>query len=46
MLLTEPRGHVKPVDFDAELEAASVAGFKRLEQPPIRGSHTALLKKI
>jgi SAM-dependent methyltransferase len=46
MLLAEPRGHVKPVDFDAELQAASVAGFKKLEQPPIRGSHTALLKKI
>jgi SAM-dependent methyltransferase len=46
MLLAEPKGHVKPADFDAELAAASVAGFKKVEQPPIRGSHTALLKKI
>jgi SAM-dependent methyltransferase len=46
LLLAEPKGHVKQANFDAELAAASVVGFKKVEQPPIRGSHTALLKKI
>ena len=46
LLLAEPKGHVKPAIFDAELEAASVAGFRKVQQPLIRGSHTAVLKKI
>lgn len=46
MLLAEPIGHVKTADFDTEIAAAGVAGFRKVEQPPIRGSHTALLRKV
>jgi SAM-dependent methyltransferase len=46
LLLAEPKGHVKLANFDAELEVASAAGFNKVEQPAIRGGHTALVKKI
>jgi ubiquinone/menaquinone biosynthesis C-methylase UbiE len=46
VLLAEPKGHVKPEKFNSELEAASSAGFKIADHPPVRGSHTALLTKI
>jgi SAM-dependent methyltransferase len=45
LLLAEPRGHVKPEKFEAELEAAAAAGFTVASRPPIAGSHTALLPK-
>ena len=45
LLLAEPKGHVKAATFDAELEAASNAGFTVAERPVIRRSLTALLKK-
>ena len=45
MLLAEPRGHVKQAAFEAQLEAASQAGFAVVERPIIRRSLTALLKK-
>jgi hypothetical protein len=46
LLLAEPKRHVKLANCDAELEVASAAGFKKVEQPAIRGSHAALLTKI
>ncbi len=46
LLLAEPSGHVKDADFQAELEAATAAGFTVTDGPVIRRSHTALLKKV
>jgi SAM-dependent methyltransferase len=46
LLLAEPTGHVKPAMFDAELKAASEAGFELVNRPTIRRSQAALLKKI
>jgi len=45
LLLAEPTGHVKTAEFDAELQAASEAGFQVAERPTIRRSQAALLKK-
>lgn len=45
VLLAEPRGHVRAQEFDAEVQAALRAGFVLVESPPIRRSHTALLRK-
>jgi len=45
ILLAEPKGHVKPATFDAELEAAAKAGFAVAERPAMRRSLTAVLKK-
>jgi ubiquinone/menaquinone biosynthesis C-methylase UbiE len=45
LLLAEPKGHVKPALFEAELKSAAEAGLELKEQPAIRGSHTALLQK-
>jgi ubiquinone/menaquinone biosynthesis C-methylase UbiE len=46
LLLAEPSGHVKAALWDAELEAASQAGFIVAGRPRIRRSQTALLKKL
>jgi SAM-dependent methyltransferase len=46
LLLAEPRGHVTPQEFDAELQEAAKAGFTVGERPSIRRSHAALLKKL
>jgi SAM-dependent methyltransferase len=45
LLFAEPAGHVKPADFEAELQAAAKAGFHVAEHPVIRRSHAALLVK-
>jgi ubiquinone/menaquinone biosynthesis C-methylase UbiE len=45
LLLVEPKGHVKEAAFEAELEAASKAGFVIVDRPAIRRSRAALLKK-
>jgi ubiquinone/menaquinone biosynthesis C-methylase UbiE len=45
LLLSEPEGHVKVSDFDAEIEAASQARFDVIDHPSIRGCRAALLKK-
>jgi hypothetical protein len=45
LLLVEPAGHVKVAQFDAQLKAASEAGFEMAERPSIRRSHAALLRK-
>jgi len=45
LLLAEPRGHVKPPDFERTLEAAAGAGFEPAGAPEIRRSHAALLRK-
>ena len=44
LLLAEPRGHVQAPEFEAELQAASAAGFMLVERPSIGGSHAALLQ--
>jgi len=46
ILFAETAGHVKTALWDAELEAASQAGFIAADRPHIRRSHTALLKKV
>jgi len=45
LLLAEPSSHVKPPEFDAELRAAADAGLTVVDQPHIRASRTALLRK-
>jgi ubiquinone/menaquinone biosynthesis C-methylase UbiE len=45
LLLAEPRGHVNHAQFEAELAASSLAGFRVAAHPQIRGSHAALLSK-
>ncbi|HET7210059.1 MAG TPA: class I SAM-dependent methyltransferase [Terriglobales bacterium] len=45
ILFVEPAGHVKAALWDAELEAASQAGFIVANRPSIRRSHAVLLKK-
>ena len=44
LLFVEPRGHVDAAHFDAELRAATEAGFELTERPDIHRSHAALLK--
>jgi SAM-dependent methyltransferase len=44
LLFAEPKGHVKPPEFESELEAASQAGFNVVDHPAIRVCHAALLK--
>jgi SAM-dependent methyltransferase len=43
LLFAEPSGHVKPPDFEAELQAATQAGFALQGRPSIRRSHAAFL---
>jgi SAM-dependent methyltransferase len=45
LLFAEPKGHVKPAGFQAELEAAIHAGFELAGHPTIPRSHAAFLKK-
>jgi cyclopropane fatty-acyl-phospholipid synthase-like methyltransferase len=45
LLLAEPSGHVKPREFDAELEAAAQVGLAVDSRPAIRRSQAALLRK-
>jgi ubiquinone/menaquinone biosynthesis C-methylase UbiE len=46
ILFAEPACHVKAALWNAELEAASQAGFIVADHPHIRRSHVALLKKL
>lgn len=46
LLLAEPKGHVKPAAFQAELDLAARVGLNVVERPSIRSSHAALLRKI
>ena len=43
MLVVEPRGHVKPEQFAAELAACRRAGFRQLEPPAVAGRQLAAL---
>jgi ubiquinone/menaquinone biosynthesis C-methylase UbiE len=45
LLLVEPAGHVNEKEFEAELEAAAVAGFTVVARPAVRRSRSALLRK-
>ncbi len=45
VLLAEPRGHVKVDLFEEELKAAARNGLRPAGNPPIWGSHTAVLEK-
>jgi ubiquinone/menaquinone biosynthesis C-methylase UbiE len=45
LLFAEPAGHVKQADFEAELAAATHAGFELVTRPPIRRTHAAFLKR-
>jgi len=45
VLVAEPKGHVRAKAFEAELEAATKAGFTVQEQPQVRRSLAALLRK-
>lgn len=45
LLLAEPKGHVKPADFEHTLSLAREQGFVPTDQPLIRLSCTAVLTK-
>jgi SAM-dependent methyltransferase len=45
LLFAEPSGHVKPEEFEAELQDAIKAGFVLAERPSIPRSQAALLRK-
>jgi ubiquinone/menaquinone biosynthesis C-methylase UbiE len=45
LLLVEPSGHVKPKEFQSELEAAGAAGLEVAEPLAIRRSLAAVLRK-
>lgn len=45
LLLAEPRGHVKPAEFEEQLRQAASVGLVLVDRPPIRHSHSVLLEK-
>jgi len=45
MLLVEPGGHIKPAEFESEIQAAAAAGLRETARPPIRKSHAVILEK-
>jgi SAM-dependent methyltransferase len=45
LLFVEPSGHVKPAQFEAEMQAAVQAGLNPVEHPVIRRSLAVLLRK-
>ena len=45
VLLAEPAGHVKPPEFEVELQRAAEAGWKVVDLPAIRRTRAALLEK-
>jgi ubiquinone/menaquinone biosynthesis C-methylase UbiE len=46
LLITEPRFHVGPDQFEQELTMAEDVGFRVAERPPIAMSHAALLSPL
>jgi ubiquinone/menaquinone biosynthesis C-methylase UbiE len=46
MFLAEPSGHVKPASFQAELEAARIAGLGVVSRLSVSRSQAAILEKI
>jgi ubiquinone/menaquinone biosynthesis C-methylase UbiE len=45
LLLAEPKGHVRPADFEQTLVAAAAAGLTPTGAPETHRSYTALLRK-
>ncbi len=45
LLIAEPTGHVRTGDFEAQLQAATRAGFVLEARPSIRRSHAGFLRK-
>ena len=45
LLIAEPTGHVKAPDFEAQLQAATRAGFVLEARPSISRSHAGFLRK-
>ena len=45
LLMVEPKGHVKPEEFEAELHDAAKPGFVLSARPRLRRGHAALLQK-
>jgi ubiquinone/menaquinone biosynthesis C-methylase UbiE len=43
MLVVEPRGHIKPEQFAAELKVCRQIGFRELDPPPVGRKHLAAL---
>ena len=46
MFLAEPSGHVGPAKFQAELEAARIAGLGLVSRPAVSRSQAAVLQKM
>jgi len=46
LLFAEPAGHVKPQDFQMELDAARSAGFTVISRPSVRRCHAAVLRIV
>lgn len=45
LLLVEPKGHVTPEEFEAEIQDAAQAGFALVQHPNLRRGRSALLQK-
>ena len=45
LLIVEPKGHVTPEEFEAELEDAAQAGFATVDRPKLRRGTAALLER-
>jgi hypothetical protein len=45
LLFAEPRGHVKPAEWEAELALAAKVGLRKVGEPNIKRSQAALLQK-
>jgi len=46
LLLSEPKGHVTKDEFEKTCVYAQSNGMKKVDSPNIRGSHSAVLRKI
>jgi ubiquinone/menaquinone biosynthesis C-methylase UbiE len=46
LLISEPKGHVTKEEFEKTFVFAQSNGMKKVDSPNIRGSHSAVLRKI
>jgi SAM-dependent methyltransferase len=46
LLISEPKGHVTKEEFEKTFVFAQSNGMKKVDSPNIRGSHSAVLRKV
>jgi hypothetical protein len=45
MLIAEPKGHVSTEHFEKTIDIAQQQGFRVIDHPNVKRSHTAVLQK-